>query len=73
MLCAAAMLAAVWAARLTMPAWPPVARVAVLAPLGTVVYLTGLFLFDRRQLAELLDFAKSAVARRRAPSTASNG
>lgn len=73
MLCAAAMLAAVWAARLALPGWPPVARVAVLAPLGTAVYVTGLFLFDRRQLAELLDFAKSAVARRRAPSTASNG
>jgi len=71
MLCAGAMLLAVWTARGVLPAtWPAMARLAVLAPLGTAVYAGCLFLFDRQLLWDLGAFGRAALARRRKPPPA---
>lgn len=67
LLCAMAMYAAVWAGRGGLPAdWHAAARLAVLAPLGALVYFSLVFLFDRQLLVDLRGFVQSALRRKRA-------
>ncbi|MEP7295449.1 MAG: oligosaccharide flippase family protein [Burkholderiales bacterium] len=64
---AVALYAVVWAVRANLVAdWGPLARAAVLAPLGAAVYLTCVFVLDRRLLAELFSFARAALKLERA-------
>lgn len=67
LLCAIAMYGAVWAARDALPAgWVPAARLALLAPLGALVYFGCVFLLERRLLVDLLGFVRSALQRKSA-------
>ena len=64
---AAAMFAAVWFCRAELlGGWVPLARAAVLLPLGLLVYAVCVFLLDRRLLIDFLGFVRSAVQRKRA-------
>ena len=65
------MKAAIWAARpLLPPDWIAVARLAVLAPLGAVVYFACAFVLNRRLVAELFHFVLAALHRRKPPPAA---
>ncbi|HKX43780.1 MAG TPA: oligosaccharide flippase family protein [Burkholderiaceae bacterium] len=66
LLAAAAMFAAVWASRMTpLAQWNSLARLAVLAPLGAIVYFGCVALLDRRLIVDLIGFARAALQRRR--------
>jgi O-antigen/teichoic acid export membrane protein len=62
--CAAVMFGVVWVCRpLLPPTWGPAARIGMLAPLGLCAYAACAFALNRRLLAELIDFARSAIRR----------
>jgi len=66
LIAAAAMFATVWAMRSTPLAhWVPIARLAVLAPLGALVYFGCVALLDRGLIVDLVSFARAAVQRRK--------
>ncbi|MEP6876614.1 MAG: oligosaccharide flippase family protein [Burkholderiales bacterium] len=59
---AIAMYAVVWLARAHLvEGWGPLTRAGVLAPLGAATYFISVFVLDRRLLAELFGFVRSAA------------
>lgn len=62
LVCAIAMYAAVWAARIALPAdWSAAARLALLMPFGAAVFVTCAYVLDRRLMVELTGFVRAAL------------
>lgn len=65
--CAVATFGIVWMTRSTLPAgWGPVLRLAVLGPVGAVVYLGCTLALNRGLLLDLMRFGHSAVSKQKA-------